>query len=92
MPETVKVTIDNREYSLVGEDPSLIQNAAKEVDKSIKEIKRIVGDESAATLSILAALNIAEKFIQDLDQSKADKNYLVVELEKMTNYLKRISQ
>ncbi len=88
MAETVRVTIGGREYSLVGEDSNLTRNAAEEVNKQIKELKKNYGDESSNTLSVLAALNIAEGSLRDRQQNDTDMKFANIELNKMAEFLK----
>lgn len=87
MANPIKVTIAGREYSLLGEDEAVIKNAANEVNKQIEELKNLNEDEPSSTITILAALNIAEKFYKNRHQIEVDQEYIVSELQKMSEFL-----
>ena len=84
----IKINIAGRDYSLLGEDEATIKLAADEVNIQIKEIKQVNMDEPAATINVLAALNIAEKYIKDQSGSNDQEKYFVSELMKMAEFLR----
>lgn len=88
MAESIKVTIAGREFSLFGEDAAIVKNAAELVNQQIKDLKKSYEHEPVSTLSVLAALNIAEKHFVNRHQNEIDRNYIVSEIEKMSEYLK----
>ncbi len=88
MVHPIKVTIGGREYSLYGDDESTIKESAQIVDEQLREIKKNNENESINTLTILAALNIAEKFNKNRQQLNVDYDYLMIELNKMAEFLK----
>lgn len=87
MQKSIKVKIADMDYSLRGENEELIRSAAREVNKQLDNLKGKT-NESPVNLSLLAALNIAEKYCSVENQAKVDLNYLIGELEQMANYLK----
>lgn len=87
MQKSIKVKIADMDYSLRGENEELIRSAAREVNKQLDNLKGKT-NESPVNLSLLAALNIAEKYCSVENQAKIDLNYLIGELEQMANYLK----
>ena len=88
MAESIKVTIAGREFSLFGEDEKIVKNAAELVNQQIKELKKNYEHEPVSTLSVLAALNIAEKHFVNRHQIDIDRNFIISEIEKMSEYLK----
>jgi len=90
MQKTIKVNIGGKEYSLRGEDEELIKKAADEVNIQLDNLKGIK-KESASTLPMLAALNIAEKYYINKKQQEIDINFLAKELNEMINYLSKPS-
>jgi cell division protein ZapA (FtsZ GTPase activity inhibitor) len=88
MVNSIKVNIAGREYSLIGDDEILIKNAANEVNQLFKELKKQNEDEPSSTISILAALNIAEKYYKNRRQFDTDRDYIIKEVSKMAEFLK----
>ena len=88
MQKTIKVNIGGHEYSLRGEDEELIEKAAGEVSNQLKKLQGIK-KESASTLPMLAALNIAAKYHIIKKQNNIDINFLVGQLNEMTDYLNK---
>ena len=88
MQKTIKVIIGEREYSLRGEDIDLIKSAATEVNSQLEALKG-KSNEPVANLSLMAALNIAEKYYSVQKQSAIDLSYLTSELDSMVAYLKK---
>ncbi len=86
--KTIKINISGREYSLLGDDETSIRNAADEVNRQIRELKKINKEEPATTINVLAALNIAEKYYDFHKQNGDSKKEIVSELKKMTDFLK----
>ena len=88
MQNIFKVNIGGREYSLHGENEELINKAAEEVNIQLDNLKGKI-KESATTLPLLAALNIAEKYYINKKQYDIDNNFLANELNEMINYLNK---
>ena len=89
--KTFKVNISDIEYTLTGDDETLMRKAAFEVDSQIKAIKNQHSIKlSSDTLSVLAALNIAEKEIKNTSVSANQSNYVNDELKKMVQQLNQI--
>ncbi|MDQ1265956.1 MAG: hypothetical protein QG635_1108 [Bacteroidota bacterium] len=87
MAEKIKVQIGIREYTLVGEDIGILQKAAEEVNEQIRELKKRHSDENSTTITVLAALNIAEKQIRNQNQYERDKVFILEEVSTMTQSL-----
>lgn len=89
MANSLRVIIGGKEYVLRGEDESLLQKVTQEVNSQLSSLENSHVDESATTLSILAALNIAEKHYKYKEQSTESSRYLINELNAMTEYLQK---
>ena len=88
MQKSIKVNIAGKEYSLRGENEDIIYQAANEVNSQL-EILRGKSGESLSGLSMLAALNIAEKYYSDKKQKDVDLNFLSNEIKQMVDYLSK---
>jgi len=86
MQKLTKVNIGGREYSLRGEDEQLIYNAASEVNLQLDEIKGKT-NEPQVIQSVLAALNIAEKYYTNKKQIEIDLKFLTNEIDNMNKVL-----
>lgn len=88
MFRSISVTIDGKEYKLRGEDEDLIQKAAHEVNEQLEMLKKKSRDDwPATTLPVLAALNIAERELEQRRKNENDINYFSNELDKMAEKL-----
>jgi len=88
--KTIKFTIGGRDYSLKGDNEALLYRAANDVNNVYSKIQESYPDESISTISVLTALNIAEKSIYEKQQIEVDENYLVEQINKMTDYLSKV--
>lgn len=88
MSKSVRVNIAGTEYGLKGNDEQLLVKAAEELNTQIETIAGKVKGEPSTTITILAGLNIAEKYYENIKQHIADHDYVVSEIESMTGYLK----
>jgi cell division protein ZapA (FtsZ GTPase activity inhibitor) len=89
MTKTVRVQIGGHEYNLRSDDEAKVREVAGAVDAQFRQIQGISKEQSTATLSILTALNIAEKEYDTRQQQRTDKAYLASETEKMVAYLRQ---
>lgn len=65
MSKSIKIQIGAKEYSLQGDNPELVEQAAAVVDKNIRMVYGDAPLESNdANTLLIAALNIAEEYIQ----------------------------
>jgi cell division protein ZapA (FtsZ GTPase activity inhibitor) len=88
--KSVKIEIGGKEYTLKGDDETVIQDAAEDINRSLEELASKYKEESTTTLSVLASLNIAEKFYRTKHEYESDKAYAVNELSKMSDYIRNI--
>ena len=87
MSKTVAVKIGGKEMNLRCEDETTLLRAASQVDSIITQLQQRAPDQTTATLSVLAALNIAEKSDEIVQQHHYDKQYVFNELSAMTSHL-----
>jgi len=83
---SIKVQIGDKEYPLTG-DENLIRQAADMVNTQLEDIKKHIGDRSPETLSVLVALNIAERKILHESKTENDLNFITDELMKMMDHI-----
>jgi cell division protein ZapA (FtsZ GTPase activity inhibitor) len=88
--KTIKFTIGGKDYSLKGDNEVLLYKAANDVKNVYSKIQESYPDESVSTISVLTALNIAEKSINEKQQIEVDEDYLVEQINKMTDYLSKV--
>lgn len=89
MTKTVRVKIGGNEYNLRSDDEIKVREVAGAVDAQFRQIQGISKEQSTATLSILTALNIAEKEYDIRQQQRTDTAYIASEVEKMVAYLRQ---
>lgn len=87
MSKSIKVNIGGKEYSLRGENETLINQLADEVNEQIELIGSRHSGENATTISVLAALNLAEKAYREKVQNKIDEKYIVEEVNKLKSFI-----
>ncbi len=89
MSKAIRVTIGGKDLTLRGENEEAIKKSVREVNLQIQTLQQSLRDQSTSTLSLLAALNLAERCLEAEDGRNADVVYLTAELEKMTSYMER---
>ncbi len=87
MIKTFKVNIAGKEYNLKGENETILISAAEMVEQKINDLKMQYQGEPISTISILAALNIAEQLFSNKSQFESEKEYFLNELNKMADFL-----
>lgn len=88
MAKSVKVKIAGKEYSLKGHNEEIIQKASREVNSQLEALEERYKNETVSTLSVLTALNIAEKYCSIENELNSNKSKVIEELGKMTDFLK----
>jgi len=83
----VKVKIFGNEYTLKGDNEALVRQASAEVEHQLSKIMEKYKDESLQTIFTLTAINLAERLKTCELQSKADIEFVIEELKKITLYL-----
>ncbi len=89
MSKAIKVSIGGKELTLRGENEEKIKKAVREVNLQIQQIQQSLPEQSTPTMSLLAALNIAEKYIDADEGRRSDTALMNEELSKMSAYLER---
>ncbi len=74
MAKTIEITVGGKKYVLRGEDEELLASSVRLVDTEYENVRAKHARESADTISVLAALNIAEKHYMINNQNKTDLN------------------
>lgn len=87
MIKTLKVNIAGKEYNLKGENETILISAAELVEQKINDLKMQYQGEPISTISVLAALNIAEQFFTNKSQFESEKEYFLNELNKMADFI-----
>ncbi len=89
MSKTIRVTIGGKDLTLRGNDEEKMKKSVREVNLQVQHLQQTLREQSTPTLTVLAALNIAEKYLDVQEQSSQDAKLVAAELEKMTLYLER---
>jgi len=87
MAKSIKVIIGGKEYSLRGDNEKLIQHVAGEVNSQLRELGSRHGEESPITLTVLTALNLAERSVRDRTQKEVDTQYIIDEMNLMAELI-----
>ncbi|MFN8367691.1 MAG: cell division protein ZapA [Candidatus Kapaibacterium sp.] len=87
--KSISVKVGGKDLTLRGDDEEKIRRSANEVDTTITELQQRMQDQSTTTITLLAALNIAEKYDDTRQQHQNDVQYLKQELGKMSDYLEK---
>jgi cell division protein ZapA (FtsZ GTPase activity inhibitor) len=87
--KTVRVNIAGQDYNLRSDDEVKLRRVAESVDLQMRQLKAMIAEPSTTTLSVLTALNIAEKEYDAQNQQAANTTYLVSELETMISFLRQ---
>ncbi len=86
--KTITVKIDSNEYNLRNENEELVVKTADEVNRHIDSIRQKYKDLSPQKVAVLASLNIAEELVLAREQYEKERNYLLSEIDKMSEYIK----
>lgn len=89
MSKAIRVTIGGKDLTLRGNDEEKIKKSVREVNLQVQHLQQTLREQSTPTLMVLAALNIAEKYLDVQEQSSKDVVFVSDELDKMTQYLER---
>lgn len=83
-----KVTIGGIEYKLTGEDEASLQSAADEVNRLLDDLQTQYDVKLPInTLSVLAALNLAEAKVKEEKRKITENAYFQDEIDKMIEHL-----
>ena len=89
MSKAIRVTIGGKDLTRRGNDEEKIKKSVREVNLQVQHLQQTLREQSTPTLTILAALNIAEKYLDVQEQRAKDLELVTDELTKMTEYLDR---
>lgn len=88
----MRVTIGGQAYNLRSDDEAKVREIALTVDTQFRHIQTATKEQSTATLSMLTALNIAEKEYESRKQQQIDMQYLAAEVEEMIAFVRQTYQ
>lgn len=83
----IKTKILGQVYPLIGESEKVMKCAAEEVENELQNVIEKYKDESTQTIYTVAALNIAEKLTLRKFQYKADEEFIIEQVKRITTYL-----
>lgn len=83
----LKTKILGQVYPLVGESEKVMKCAAEEVENELQNVIEKYKDESTQTVYTVAALNIAEKLTLRKFQDKADEEFIIEQVKRITTFL-----
>lgn len=83
----IKAKILGQVYPLIGESEKVMKRAAEEVESELQNVIEKYKDESTQTVYTVAALNIAEKLTLREFQDKANEEFVIDQVKKITTYL-----
>lgn len=89
MSKAIRVNIAGKDLTLRGEHEESIKKSVREVNLQLQALQQSLRDQPTSTLSLLAALNLAERCLTAEEGRAADAELLAAEITKMTSYLER---
>lgn len=92
MSKAIRVTIAGKDLTLRGDNEEKIKQSVREVNVQFQHLQQTMREQSTPTLTVLAALNVAERFVEAREQRQQDVRFVAEELESMTRYLERAAQ
>lgn len=92
MSKAIRVTIAGKDLTLRGDNEEKIKQSVREVNVQYQHLQQTMREQSTPTLTVLAALNVAERFVEAREQRQQDVQFVAEELESMTRYLERAVQ
>ncbi|HBB26648.1 MAG TPA: hypothetical protein DCZ59_10315 [Bacteroidetes bacterium] len=92
MSKAIRVTIAGKDLTLRGDNEEKIKQSVREVNVQFQNLQQTLREQSTPTLTVLTALNIAERYVEANAQRQSDVRYVAEELESMTRYLERAAQ
>jgi len=92
MSKAIRVSIGGKDLTLRGDNEEKIKRSVREVNLQIQSLQQSLREHSTPTLSLLAALNIAERLHDAEEQNDRSTQFVADELEKMTQYLERAAK
>ena len=90
MTKSLTISIDNKDYNVIGENAEIIQLSAKLLNDKIEEITKNRTNKDnipSLTKTTLAALNIADMEINNEIKYSDELKRIMDELRKITEYI-----
>lgn len=89
MSRAIRVTIGGKDLTLRGENEESIKKSVREVNLQIQALQQALREQGTQTISLLAALNLAERCLNAEEGRTADVQFMTSELARMTDLLER---
>lgn len=89
MSKTIRVNIGGKDLTLRGENEESIKKSVREVNLQIQALQQSLREQGTQTISLLAALNLAERCLTAEEGRVADVQFVASEISKMTDMLER---
>ena len=89
MSKAIRVTLGGKDLTLRGDNEESIKKSVREVNLQIQTLQTSLRDQSTPTLTLLAALNLAERCLEAEEGRTEDVSYLTSEVDKMADFLER---
>ena len=89
MSKAIRVTLGGKDLTLRGDNEESIKKSVREVNIQIQNLQQSMREQSTPTLSLLAALNLAERCLVAEEGRASDVQWMTEELDKMTSYMER---
>lgn len=89
MSKAIRVTLGGKDLTLRGDNEESIKKSVREVNLQIQTLQQSLREQSTPTLTLLAALNLAERCLVAEEGRTEDVSYMTTEVDKMANYLER---
>jgi cell division protein ZapA (FtsZ GTPase activity inhibitor) len=90
----IRIKIFNNHYTLKGDDVELLEKSAQYVDTLMNKVQNDIPNQSDFTVAIVSALNIAENYYKEKNNSfVVDQNYksllngLNAQVKEITEYI-----
>ena len=87
MPKSLTISIDNKEYHVIGENEELIKKSAELLNKKIQEISASIGNVPSLTKTTLAALNIADLEMANEMNHLKNLEYVSTEINEIAEFI-----
>jgi cell division protein ZapA (FtsZ GTPase activity inhibitor) len=87
MAKSLTISIDNKDYNVIGENAEIIKLSAKLLNEKIEEIAKNRENIPSLTKTTLAALNIADMEINNEIKHSNELQRVMEEIKKITEYI-----
>ncbi len=89
MSKAIRVTLGGKDLTLRGDNEESMKKSVREVNLQIQTLQQSLREQGTSTLSLLAALNLAERCLTAEEGRTADLQFVTSELARMAELLER---